>query len=223
MPGSSLTLRDLLSGGSVTVQERLGSRSLRRWDVIAARLALPAGASGKPEIEDLLPLPAYAKDALVAEVNADISAWAREHKRGPGVDDREFFKSYVPRFHQQWLAAVLKPPIPKVVFAGGEEALITRSWCAAIGAAPIRPGRTCAIDGSSRTGEARISRLSSSEPTVSGRRQTLPDPWLPPARKHPGPYIRRLRQPRRGLHRLPTVPDSMRPRSSKAFRDFVRS
>jgi hypothetical protein len=53
---------------------------------------------------------------------AELWAWTRAN---PGADEREFFKSYAPGFHQEWLAAVLNPPIPKVLF-GGEEALITR-------------------------------------------------------------------------------------------------
>ena len=57
VPGASVTLHEMLSGRSVRVFERLGSQSMKRWDVIAARLT-PMGASGKPEIEDVIPLAA---------------------------------------------------------------------------------------------------------------------------------------------------------------------
>ena len=43
-PGRSVTVRDLLLGGeAVTVDERLGSKSLRRWDRVAARIVTVNG------------------------------------------------------------------------------------------------------------------------------------------------------------------------------------
>ena len=125
VPGKSLTLRDLVSGSRLIVRERLGSQTLRRWDLIAARLALPTGASGQPEIDDLIPLPRYAKDALLTELKDALVARAEGH---PSTEEEEgeLFESYVPRFHAVWLEAILDPPTPKVVFSGGEEALITR-------------------------------------------------------------------------------------------------
>jgi hypothetical protein len=123
VPGASLTLRDLLSGASVTVRERLGSRSLRKWDLVAARLALSAGASGSPEIDDLLPMPPLARDSLVAALTRERSEWMKD--RGAD-DDTEFFKSRALRFHHTWLGVILRPAVPKVVLSDGEEALITR-------------------------------------------------------------------------------------------------
>ena len=123
VPGATLTLRDLIAGTSITVQERLGSRELHKWDVLAARLALPAGASGKPEVDDLVLLPRDAKDAILSDVEDALTKWRAAH---PGGDSIELFEEYVPRFHEAWLGAIVNPPIPKLIFPGGEEALITR-------------------------------------------------------------------------------------------------
>ncbi len=49
-PGASVRVRDLLRAGEVTVTERLGSRMLHRWDVLAARI-VPRGISGGPEFD----------------------------------------------------------------------------------------------------------------------------------------------------------------------------
>lgn len=50
VPGTSMTLRDLVEGAVVTVNERTGSRSIARRTCLAARV-IPRGRSGGPEIE----------------------------------------------------------------------------------------------------------------------------------------------------------------------------
>ncbi len=99
-PGSSLTLRDPLSGQEVRVRERLGSRSLHRWDVLAARI-MPVGASGQPEIDGTaFPLPRLERRSLLADLERRLEESRRE---SPGGDVLEFHKANAPALHQAWL------------------------------------------------------------------------------------------------------------------------
>jgi hypothetical protein len=123
IPGASLTLRDLFTAQMCTVRERLGSQTIRRWDIVAARV-VPAGASGQPEIEDIIPpLPRRSATALVEELHGELLVWREEH---PSTDEVLFFEPLGPRFHQLWLQAVVAPEVPAVMMPDGEEALITR-------------------------------------------------------------------------------------------------
>ena len=123
VPGASLTLRDLLTGQTSTVRDRLGSRSMRRWDVVAARV-VPAGASGQPEIDDVIPpVPRIGTSELVEKLKGELLVWSQEH---PGADELLFFETLAPRFYQRWLETVVARGIPRIMMADGEEALITR-------------------------------------------------------------------------------------------------
>ena len=59
--------------------------------ILAARLALPAGASGKPEVDDLVLLPRDAKDAILSDVEDALTKWRAAH---PGGDSIELFEEY---------------------------------------------------------------------------------------------------------------------------------
>jgi hypothetical protein len=122
-PGISVTLKEVLSETRVTVHERLGSRSMSRHSLIAARVT-DRGASGMPEIEaGLLSIPELVREMVVSQLSAH-----REHYRleYPDSSDTEFFKEMAPFFHESWMSCLLDPPVPHLTNADGEDVLITR-------------------------------------------------------------------------------------------------
>ncbi len=119
-PGVSITLRDVVNGRTVTVAERTASRSLNRFDWIAARV-VERGPSGKPEMErGVLAIPRSAHD------------WLREHLTDLYADPDEgedlgWVDALFPRIaHQLWVECFLEPAIPQLQNTDGELTLITR-------------------------------------------------------------------------------------------------
>ena len=76
VPGTSLTLRDVIEGGEVTVNERLGSKSIPRFDWIAGRV-VPRGPSGGAELErGLLGIPMPFRADLASQIR---KSWIGTH------------------------------------------------------------------------------------------------------------------------------------------------
>lgn len=123
VPGVSLTLRDLLEGDQVTVRERLGSRSISRFEWLAARVA-PRGASGEPEIEaGLMRVP----ELLHESVRMQLAAHREDFfQKNPGAGARSFYKLMAPFFHSAWAGAILDPVVPALRNTDGEEMVVTR-------------------------------------------------------------------------------------------------
>ena len=121
-PGASLVLKDVLTGSRVTVKERLGSRHLHKYDLIAARI-IDRGLSGLPEIEvGMLAFP----PAMRQQVISVFSEWHKAYRlRRPHSAEKEFFKKAPMFFHEVWLDSILDPPIPRLKNAEGEELSIT--------------------------------------------------------------------------------------------------
>ena len=88
VPGFSVTLHDMLSARSIRVRERLGSQSMKRWDVIAARLT-PMGASGEPEIEDVISLPRFQVTSIVDTLREELTSWRNARQ---DAEDLAFFE-----------------------------------------------------------------------------------------------------------------------------------
>jgi hypothetical protein len=122
VPGVSLTLRDVLEGNTVTVNERLGSRSVGRHTYIAARV-VPRGPSGGPELEaGLLHIPALVKDAVIAQLRDHRARFLDEHR---GADLDAFYKTLPPFFHEVWAASFLEAHVPELRTTDGEELVPT--------------------------------------------------------------------------------------------------
>jgi len=100
-PGESLTLVDLMEGGRLTVQEKLGSRSLHRSDWIAARVVVP-GASGKPELEGLMEITMFSREGLRQALTKARAAYLAAH---PGSSVEPFYRSMHPRLRRRAVAA----------------------------------------------------------------------------------------------------------------------
>ena len=77
-PGISVTLKDVLAETRVTVHERLGSRSMSRHSLVAARVN-GRGASGMAEIEPgLLSIPELVRETVVSQLSAHREDYRRE-------------------------------------------------------------------------------------------------------------------------------------------------
>jgi SEC-C motif len=104
-PGLSLTLRDAIEGGELTVNERQASRTIGRGDYLAARI-VSRGPSGGPELEaGMLHLAPVVRDPLVARVRDERARFVAEH---PGGDLTAFYKTLPPLFHEVWVGTMLE-------------------------------------------------------------------------------------------------------------------
>lgn len=103
-PGLSLTLRDAIEGGEVTVNERQASRAVARGDYLAARV-VSRGPSGGPEIEaGLLHLAPVVRDPLLARIRDERARFLDEHR---GADLAAFYKRLPPLFHEVWVGTMI--------------------------------------------------------------------------------------------------------------------
>ncbi|MBI4521157.1 MAG: SEC-C domain-containing protein [Gemmatimonadetes bacterium] len=118
-PDEGFMLRDLVRGGTVEVQERAATRSLVRWDLIAARVIELDGAL---TITSLLPFRASEKEDL-------SRALAREYRRYlracPGASREDFLKERAHWFHH-YSRALEQKPLPQLVTAEGDPLLFCR-------------------------------------------------------------------------------------------------
>lgn len=121
VPGVSVTLRDIVEGYSITVQERSGSRTMRRFEWYAARIN-PLGASSKPEFECILPISPFVRDEALNAVKEERREFLRVN---PG-DIEGAYKEMAPLFHDLWVGSILEPTLPQLANTDGEEMLITR-------------------------------------------------------------------------------------------------
>jgi hypothetical protein len=123
LPGTSMTLRDLVEGTVVTVNERTGSRALARHTCLAARI-IPRGCSGGPEIElAVLPISNFSRDSVLATVKQNREDFFRDDPSGI-LDD--FYKELPPFFHDAWLASIFEPAVPELKNTDGESMIVTR-------------------------------------------------------------------------------------------------
>lgn len=124
VPGVSLTLQDLVEGGAVTVHEKSGSRSLNRFDCLAARI-VQRGVSGQPEMEaGVIPIPRLLRDSVRSQLLAHRDSFLKER---PGASLDAFYKELPPFFHAAWVSALFEPSIPALQNTDGEPLLLTRA------------------------------------------------------------------------------------------------
>jgi SEC-C motif len=109
-------VRDLWDDRRLWVRERLATRELATWDVIAARLA--RGAGGEAVFETIPHVyPAADKDDLLKGLRKAHRIFTREF---PERSIADFFRSMAPVFHQLWLERVVLRPLPKIMTGDGE-------------------------------------------------------------------------------------------------------
>jgi hypothetical protein len=130
-----------MEGTRVTVQEKAASRALHRLDTIAARVVTP-GASGLPELEGLLEIPALYREDVREMLSEERAAFLAEH---PAAHLDEFYKLWPPYFHDVWARAILDPMVPTLANTDGEELVTTRVHFEVLD----RPAIIAALDASS--------------------------------------------------------------------------
>ena len=124
VPGSSMTLRDLVEGTVVQVNERSGSRTIARHTCLAARV-IPRGCSGRPEIElALLHIPDLWRESALAAVKQRRDDFFRDEPAG-AIDD--FYKELPPLFHEVWATSIFEPAVPELKNTDGESMVVTRA------------------------------------------------------------------------------------------------
>lgn len=122
-PGMTLTLRDVVEGDRVTVQERSASRTMARYEWIAARV-VPLGASGQPELEaGVVHIPQLIRDSVLEQLRSKRERFLRAETP---AERARFYKQLPPFFHAAWATSILQPPIPDLHNTDGEPLLITR-------------------------------------------------------------------------------------------------
>src|SRR5450432_2083310 len=120
VPGSSMTLRDLVEGTVVQVNERSGSRTIARHTCLAARVI-----SGGPEIElALLHIPDLWRESVLAAVKERRDDFFRDEPAG-AIDD--FYKELPPLFHDAWATSIFEPAVPELKNTDGESMVMTRA------------------------------------------------------------------------------------------------
>jgi len=148
VPGSSMTLRDLVEGAVVTVSERTASRSVARRECLVARV-IARGCSGRPEMErGVLHVPALWRDHVLASVQKHRSDFLRDH---PGQSIDGFYKLLAPLFHEAWLRSLFEPAVPRLANTDGEEVVVTRVSFQVIDEGSL----VSALDGAERDGLTR--------------------------------------------------------------------
>ena len=121
--GESVALRDLLSGAELRVAERLGSKTMRRWQIQLARVNT-LGASGRPEIErGLISISRTARGEVLALVEKTRERLREEHD---DESDEALFALLTPALHQLWLAPALLLELPDLATTDGDPLLLTQ-------------------------------------------------------------------------------------------------
>lgn len=118
-----LDLLDLWANKRVRVRERLATRQLVQWDVLAARIVL--GPEGEPVLDGSPYLyPAREKDLILRALRRSGRSL---RGRLPRDDETTFFKNIGMVFHDLWLELVARRPLPTSVTAEGDEVVLCRA------------------------------------------------------------------------------------------------
>lgn len=121
VPGATVTVRELLGGDELVVRERSGSHSLKRGDILAARVS-PRGATGQPEFDGgLLPLHRWRREAVLRRLRDAEAEFRAAHPLAPEL---EFARTLAPLFHAEWSTSV---SAPQLVNSDDEPVVLVRS------------------------------------------------------------------------------------------------
>jgi hypothetical protein len=114
--GEGMRLRDLWEDGETWIRERSASRSVVRWDLLAARIVeYPRGVHTMDFGHWLLP--AGSRETLLRGLKNRHRSFRR---RCPGGSTSDFFRSITEFFNFAWLAEVAFPPVPEVLTKDGD-------------------------------------------------------------------------------------------------------
>lgn len=119
----ALDLLDLWANQRVRVRERLGTRQLVQWDVLAARVIL--GPEGEPVLDGLPYLYPVRNKELILRVLKRLGRSLRG--KLPRRDEATFFKNIGMVYHDLWLELVAQRPLPAAVTAEGDEVVLCKA------------------------------------------------------------------------------------------------
>ena len=105
-PGSSVVLRRLGAQEEIEVREKTGSTTMKRWDLLVARLN-PLGPTGGPEIEmGTMNIAPMDQEEIAAVVHHELG------KHPDGTDCTRLFKNLGTLFHGIWPESIVTPRLP---------------------------------------------------------------------------------------------------------------
>lgn len=121
-PEKGLLLKDLLLGGEYDVREKAATRSLRKWDIFAARLLYVDGAyimSGS-----VYPYPINQKERMLDDLHEEFA----DYKKGfPNDALDDFLKKNSDIFNFYWSDLIQNPPPLKLATTSGEPFLFSKA------------------------------------------------------------------------------------------------
>ncbi len=121
-PGKGLLLKDLLLGGEYDVREKLGSRSLQKWDIFATRLIHVDGKfimSGSA-----YPYPLHRKQAILDDIHAEYEDFRQET---PDAAMDLFLKENGDIFNFYWYDLIRNPMPMKLHNTDGDPMLFSKA------------------------------------------------------------------------------------------------
>ena len=118
-----LDLLDLWTNKRVRVRERLATRQLVQWDVLAARIVI--GPEGEPVLDGSPYLYPVREKELILRVLRRLGRSLRG--KLPRRDETTFFKNIGMVFHDLWLELVAQRSPPNLVTAEGNEVVLCRA------------------------------------------------------------------------------------------------
>lgn len=121
-PEKGLLLKDLILGGEYDVREKAATRSLRKWDIFAARLLLVDGAyimSGS-----VYPYPIKQKERILDDFHEVFADYKKDF---PNDTADDFLKRNSDIFNFYWYDLIQNPPPLKLVTTSGEPFLFSKA------------------------------------------------------------------------------------------------
>ncbi len=121
-PEKGLLLKDLILGGEFDVREKAATRSLRKWDIFAARLLNVDGVhimSGS-----VYPYPIKQKERILDDLNGTFEDYRKDY---PSDTLNEFLKRNSDVFNFYWYDLIQNPPPMKFATTSGEPFLFSKA------------------------------------------------------------------------------------------------
>ncbi|MCG2721528.1 MAG: SEC-C domain-containing protein [Thermodesulfovibrionales bacterium] len=121
-PDKGLLLKDLLLGGEYDVNEKAATKSLRKWDIFAARLLHIDGAyimSGS-----VYPYHLKLKERIMTDINAEYEDFKLQY---PDASMDDFLKNNSEIFNFYWYDIIRNPPHFNLATTSGEPFLFSKA------------------------------------------------------------------------------------------------
>lgn len=121
-PEKGLLLKDLLIGGEYDVREKLATRSLKKWDIFAARLL---HVDGKYIMSGAVyPYHLRLKEIMLADIHEEYEVYRNEY---PDAAMDDFLKKSSDMFNFYWYDVIQNPPPLKLHTTSGEPMLFSKA------------------------------------------------------------------------------------------------